>query len=61
MTKIGLVIAIGLIMSLLNAIGRTFYDLSESNTVGGKEGSAADFMKDGRAVIFYETSDRKKR
>ena len=61
MTKIGLVIVIGLILSLINAAGRTFYDLSKSNTVGADEGTVADFVKDGCDVIFHETCDRKKR
>lgn len=54
MTKIGLVIVISLVLSVINAVGRTFCELSESNTVGADEGTATDFVKDGHDVIFHE-------
>ena len=60
MTKMVLSIVIGLVLGVVNAAGGTAYGLSKSNIVGGNEGLASDFMKDGQEVVFHEKRDRKK-
>ena len=60
MIKIVLAIIIGLVLGLINAAGGTAYGLSKSNTVGGGEGSAEDFVKDRRGIVFHEKSVSKK-
>ncbi len=60
MIKIVLAIIIGLILGLINAAGGTAYGLSKSNIVGGEEGSAEDFVKDRRGIVFHEKRDSKK-
>ncbi len=60
MTKIVLAIVIGLILGLVNAAGGTAYGLSKSNIVGGEEGSAEDFVKDRRGIVFHDRRDSKK-
>ncbi len=60
MIKIVLAIVIGLVLGLVNAAGGTAYGLSKSNIVGGGEGSAADFVKDRRGIVFHEKRDKKK-
>ena len=60
MIKIILAIVIGLVLGLINAAGGTAYGLSKSNIVGGEEGSAEDFVKDRRGIVFHEKRDNKK-
>lgn len=56
MIKIVLAIIFGLVLGLVNAAGGTAYGLSKSNIVGGEEGSAEDFVKDRRGIVFHEKS-----
>ncbi len=56
-----LAIVIGLVLGLVNAAAGTAYGMSKSNIVGGEEGTAADFMKDGEEVVFHEKRDQKKK
>lgn len=60
MIKIVLAIIIGLVLGLINAAGGTAYGLSKSNIVGGEEGSAEDFVKDRRGIVFHEKRVSKK-
>lgn len=59
-TGIILTIVIGLALGLINAAAVTAYGMSKSNIVGGEEGTASDFMKDGEEVVFHEKRDKKK-
>ena len=60
MIHIILAIVIGLALGLVNAAGGTAYGMSKSNIVGGEEGSAEDFVKDRRGIVFHEKRNSKK-
>ena len=60
MSRIMLTVVIGLILGVVTAVGGTARSISKSNIVGGNEGTASDFTKEGRDVLFHEMRDRKK-